>query len=102
MGGVWPPGDFLDLAGRNAVGKTLKRRVAWRDLWRIDHGLYDKPSFNSRTRQDNTADPKAVFDAVARRTQIRVLVDDMAADYARLDGTNTTERSFVLDIRTSL
>lgn len=76
---VWTPSDFLDLAGRDAVDKTLQRLVKWGDLRRVDRGLYDKPRFNSLTQQDSPADPKAVIDAVARRDQIRVLVDGMTA-----------------------
>ena len=76
---VWTPTDFLDLAGRDAVDKTLQRLVKWGELRRIDRGLYDKPQFNSLTRQDNAPDPRAVIDAVARRDQIRVLVDGMTA-----------------------
>ena len=79
IGAVWTPGDFLDLAGRDAVDKMLQRLVKWGDLRRIDRGLYDKPRFNSLIQQDNPADPKAVIDAVARRDQIRVLVDGMTA-----------------------
>ncbi|MCA1660935.1 MAG: TIGR02301 family protein, partial [Novosphingobium sp.] len=45
----------------------------------IDRGLYDKPWRNSLTRQDSAPDPRAVVDAVARRDQIRVLVDGMTA-----------------------
>ncbi|MEQ1543092.1 MAG: DUF6088 family protein [Novosphingobium sp.] len=76
---VWTPSDFLDLAGRDAVDKTLQRLVKWGDLRRIDRGLYDKPQFNSLTRNDSAPDPRAVIDAVARRDQIRVLVDGMTA-----------------------
>jgi hypothetical protein len=53
--------------------------VKWGELRRIDRGLYDKPQINSLTRQDNAPDPRAVIDAVARRDQIRVLVDGMTA-----------------------
>ncbi|NBW75752.1 MAG: hypothetical protein EBR34_08125 [Sphingomonadaceae bacterium] len=76
---VWTPSDFLDLAGRDAVDKTLQRLVKWSELRRIDRGLYDKPQFNSLTRNDSAPDPRAVIDAVARRDQIRVLVDGMTA-----------------------
>ncbi len=78
-GAVWTPSDFLDLAGRDAVDKTLQRLVKYGSLRRIDRGLYDKPRYNSLTQQDSPADPKAVIDAVARRDQIRVLVDGMTA-----------------------
>ena len=76
---VWTPTDFLDLAGRDAVDKTLQRLVKWGELRRIDRGLYDKPQFNSLTQQQSAPDPRAVIDAVARRDQIRVLVDGMTA-----------------------
>lgn len=76
---VWTPVDFLDLASRDAVDKTLQRLVNSGGLRRIDRGLYDKPQFNSLTRQDSPPDPRAVIDAVARRDQIRILVDGMTA-----------------------
>ena len=78
-GAVWTPADFLDLAGRDAVDKTLQRLVKSGNLRRIDRGLYDKPRFNSLTLKDSAPDPRAVIDAVARRDQIRVLVDGMTA-----------------------
>jgi len=76
---AWTPTDFLDLAGRDAVDKALQRLVKQGELRRIDRGLYDKPRFNSLTQQNNPPDPIAVIDAVARRDQIRVLVDGMTA-----------------------
>lgn len=76
---VWTPGDFLDLGARDAVDKTLQRLVKAGELRRIDRGLYDRPTHNSLTRQLNPADPRSVIDAIARRDQIRVLVDGMTA-----------------------
>lgn len=76
---VWTPADFLDLAGRDAVDKTLQRLVKGGDLRRIDRGLYDKPQFNSLTGQDTAPNPRAVIDALARRDHIRILVDGMTA-----------------------
>lgn len=76
---VWTPSDFLDLGGRDAVDKALQRRVGQGGLRRIDRGLYDRPSLNSLTRQPSPPDPTAVIDAVARRDQIRLLVDGMTA-----------------------
>ena len=76
---VWTPADFLDLGGRDAVDKTLQRLVAADRLRRIDRGLYDKPGRNSLTQQNTPPDPRAVIDAIARRDQIRVLVDGMTA-----------------------
>jgi hypothetical protein len=76
---VWTPTDFLDLGGRDAVDKALQRRVGPGGLRRIDRGLYDRPAQNSLTRQLSAPDPTAVIDAVARRDQIRLLVDGMTA-----------------------
>lgn len=76
---VWTAADFLDLGSRDAVDKALQRLVASNDIRRIDSGLYDKPQHNPLTRQGNPPDPAQVIDAVARRDQIRVLVDGMTA-----------------------
>ncbi|OYY88563.1 MAG: hypothetical protein B7Y45_14405 [Sphingomonas sp. 28-66-16] len=76
---VWTPIDFLDLGTRDAVDKALQRLASSDDLRRIDRGLYDKPGFNSLTRQPTAPDPREVIDAIARRDQIRVLVDGMTA-----------------------
>lgn len=76
---VWTAVDFLDLATRDAIDKALQRLVATSTLRRIDRGLYDKPDFNSLTKAPNPADPRQVVEAIARRDQIRVLVDGMTA-----------------------
>lgn len=76
---VWTPADFLDLGSRDAIDKALQRLVAGGDIRRIDRGLYDKPQQNLLTKQRNPPDPVQVIDAVARRDQIRVLIDGMTA-----------------------
>ena len=76
---VWTAADFLDLGNRDAVDKALQRLVANADIRRIDRGLYDKPGHNRLTKKDNPPDPRRVIDAVARRDQIRILVDGMTA-----------------------
>lgn len=76
---VWTAADFLDLGSRDAVDKALQRLVAAGDIRRIDRGLYDKPQQNVLTKQSNPPDPAQVIDAIARRDQIRVLVDGMTA-----------------------
>ncbi len=76
---VWTPSDFLDLANRETVDKTLQRLVGTGQLRRIDRGLYDQPVSNRLTGQLNAPDPRAVIDAIARRDQIRVLVDGLTA-----------------------
>lgn len=76
---VWTPADFLDFGNRDAVDKALQRMVKADELRRIDRGLYDRPTFNTLTQQKSPPDPRGVIDAVARRDQIRVLVDGMTA-----------------------
>ena len=77
--GVWTPGDFLDLGARDAVDKTLQRLTRAGKLRRVDRGLYDKPSFNDLSKKSNPPDPRQVIEAIARRDQIRVLIDGMTA-----------------------
>ncbi|GJL82350.1 MAG: hypothetical protein DHS20C01_19840 [marine bacterium B5-7] len=77
--GVWTPRDFLDLGARDAVDKTLQRLTQVGVLRRVDRGLYDQPFLNSLTQKNNPPDPRKVIDAIARRDQIRVLVDGLTA-----------------------
>jgi hypothetical protein len=63
---VWTPSDFVDLASRDAVDKTLQRLTKAGTLGRIDHGLYDQPGFNKLTQKPNPPDPRSVIDAVGR------------------------------------
>jgi hypothetical protein len=76
---VWTPSDFVDLASRDAVDKTLQRLTKTQTLRRIDRGLYDQPGFNKLTQKTNPPDPRSVIDAIARRDQTRMLVDGMTA-----------------------
>lgn len=76
---VWTVNDLLDLGSYDAVRKALQRLASTNDIRRIDDGLYDKPQLNRLTGQSNPPDPRQVIDAVARRNQIRVLVDGMTA-----------------------
>ncbi len=76
---VWTPGDFVDLANRPAVDKTLQRLVAAGELRRIDRGLYDKPRKSNLTGKPTVPDYRAVIRAVTRRDQVRVVVDGMTA-----------------------
>jgi hypothetical protein len=76
---VWTPMDFADLAGRSAVDKALQRLASAGELRRIDRGLYDQPANNKLTGRANVPDYRAVIEAVARRDQVRVLIDGMTA-----------------------
>ncbi|WP_026638917.1 DUF6088 family protein [Bordetella petrii] len=78
-GQVWAPTDFAHLGGRDAVDKALQRLVAAGQLRRIDRGLYDRPKMNSLTKKAPAPDYRAVVDAIARRDQLRLLVDGMTA-----------------------
>jgi len=78
-GQVWVPSDFAALGTRDAVDKTLQRMVAAGELRRIDRGLYDWPTVNSLTGRATTPDYRQVVDALARRDQLRLLVDGMTA-----------------------
>jgi hypothetical protein len=76
---VWTPVDFLDLAPRAAVDKSLQRLTADGKLSRLDRGLYYRAGTNRLTAKPTTPDVRAIVDAVARRDQTRILVDSLTA-----------------------
>lgn len=78
-GQVWTPVDFLDLGSRNAVDKALQRLAQGGKLRRIDRGLYDVPRTNPLTKRPAVPDYRQIIDAVARRDQLRMLVDGLTA-----------------------
>lgn len=78
-GHVWVPTDFAPFGNRDAIDKTLQRMVLAGELRRIDRGLYDKPTLNRLTKRPTTADYRAVIEAIARRDQLRLLVNGMTA-----------------------
>lgn len=78
-GPVWVPTDFSQFGSRDAIDKTLQRMVRAGELRRIDRGLYDRPKLNSLTKRPTTPDYRAVVEAIARRDQLRLLVDGMTA-----------------------
>lgn len=78
-GRVWTPVDFLDLGNRDAVDKTLQRLALAGHLRRIDRGLYDVPRTNPLTKKPAVPDYRQIIDAVARRDQVRMLVDGLTA-----------------------
>jgi hypothetical protein len=77
--GVWTPVDFLDLGSREAVDQVLHRLTASNDLRRITRGLYDKPGTNRLTGKTTYPDYQRVVDALARRDQVRMVVDGITA-----------------------
>ena len=76
---VWTPVDFLALGPRAAVDKALQRLVRSNQIRRIERGLYDYPELSRLTGKPTNPDYTAVIDAVARRDQIRVLLDGLTA-----------------------
>lgn len=76
---IWTARDFLDLGPRDTVDKTLQRLTTDGSLRRVARGLYDVPSLNPLTKKNNPANTREVIDAVARRDQIRLLVDGITA-----------------------
>lgn len=76
---VWTPADFADIGGRDAVDKALQRMVESGQLRRIERGLYDKPSQNALTGKPTVPDYRSIIDAIARRDQVRWLIDGMTA-----------------------
>ncbi|AMP02085.1 MULTISPECIES: DUF6088 family protein [Collimonas] len=78
-GQVWVPTDFAQLGNRDAIDKTLQRMVLAEELRRIDRGLYDRPKWNNLTKRPTSPDYRAVVEAIARRDQLRLLIDGMTA-----------------------
>lgn len=76
---VWTPIDFLDFGSREAVDQALHRLVATKQVRRISRGLYDKPRTNPLTGKSTDPDYRHVIDALARRDQVRMVVDGMTA-----------------------
>lgn len=77
--GVWTPVDFLDLGSREAVDQALHRLTAAKTLRRIARGLYDRPGINRLTGKPTYPDYQHVVDALARRDQVRMVVDGITA-----------------------
>jgi hypothetical protein len=106
-GHVWVPNDFAHLGRRDTIDKTLQRMVQAGDLRRIERGLYDHPNISSLTKRPTVPDYRAILGALARRDQLRMLVDGMTAanDLGLTDAvparvtihTDTRRRSITLD-----
>lgn len=106
-GHVWVPNDFARLGSRDAIDKTLQRMVQAGDLRRIERGLYGRPNVNRLTMRSTVPDYRAVLDALARRDQLRMLVDGTTAanDLGLTDAvparvtihTDARRRSIMLD-----
>jgi len=78
-GRVYVPTDFAAFGPWDAIDKTLQRRVWSGALRHIDLGLYDRPVVNKLMQRHTTPDYCAIVEAIARRDQLRMLVDGMTA-----------------------
>ncbi len=78
-GGVYTNKDFLDLAGRDAVDRALRRLADGGALERIHRGIYYYPRTNPRLGISLSPDPDKVAAAVARRTGSRSEASGAAA-----------------------
>jgi hypothetical protein len=76
---VWTSTDFAGLGPRDAVDKALQRLTRIGKLRRIERGLYDQPQTNPLTAKATSTDYREILDALARRDQVRVLVDGITA-----------------------
>jgi hypothetical protein len=76
---VWTPIDFLDIGARAAVDKVLQRLAKKDSIARLDRGLYYLPRKSSLTGRISMPDTRAVIDAVGRRDQTRLLIDELTA-----------------------
>jgi hypothetical protein len=76
---VWTPDDFADLGPRTAVDQALHRLIASKHLRRIARGLYDTPHPNRLTGKPTCPDPHDVIDALARKGNVRIVVDGITA-----------------------
>lgn len=76
---VWIVEDFADLGPRTAIDQALHRLMVSGVLRRIARGLYDRPATNRLTGKPTSPDPHDVIDALARKNNVRVIVDGITA-----------------------
>src|SRR5687768_12164674 len=76
---VFTAKDFLDLGDRPAVDQALSRLARSGALRRIRRGLYDLPRVNPVLKRPAAPDVDAVVDAIARRDDLTIVPNGMAA-----------------------
>ena len=76
---VWTAVDHLDLGPRAAVDKALQRLATQNTISRIVRGLYFLPGHSALTGGPTVPHHAAIIDAVARRDQVRVVIDGLTA-----------------------
>jgi Family of unknown function (DUF6088) len=73
-----PRGSRAERASKTATNPQVDQDLAGQ-LRRIDRGLYDTPRVNPLTKKPAVPDYRQIIDAVARRDQVRMLVDGLTA-----------------------
>jgi len=76
---VCTPKDCLDLGSRAAVDQALSRLVTAGQLRRVGWGLYDMPRISGVLKRPAPVNIDAAIAAIARRENIRIMSDGMAA-----------------------
>jgi len=76
---VFTPKDFLDIGNRAAVDQVLSRLVKAGQLRRVGRGLYDLPRLSRTMNRPAPVDIDSTVAAVARRDNIRVMLDGLVA-----------------------
>ena len=76
---VFTAKDFLDFGDRAAVDQALSRLAKENSLRRIRRGLYDIPRVNPILKRVAAPDVDAVVDAIARRDNVTIVPNGMAA-----------------------
>lgn len=76
---VCTPKDFLNLGSRAAVDQALSRLVVAGRLRRVGRGLYDMPRISGILNRPAPANIDAAIAAVARRDNVRIMPDGLAA-----------------------
>lgn len=76
---VWTLVDFLDLGTRAGIDKAPSDLPSRTTFAVSTAASYDVPTTNRLTGKATTPDYVAIIDAVARRDQIRILVDGLTA-----------------------
>lgn len=76
---VFTPKDFLDFGDRAAIDQALSRLTKAGGLRRVARGMYDIPRVNPILKRPAAPDLGAVVDAVARRDNVTIVPNGMAA-----------------------
>jgi hypothetical protein len=76
---VFTPKDFLDLGDRAAIDQALSRLAKDGSLRRVKRGFYDIPKVNPILKRVAAPDVDAVVDAIARRDDITIVPNGLAA-----------------------